>query len=87
MNPITLETIKPIVIEKLQNLAQEHHRTLEEEINVILENAVNNLPTNGSGFWEMTLQFRETMKKEGITLDDTDFTNLRDRSAGREVNL
>jgi hypothetical protein len=78
MNPITLETIKPIVIEKLQNLAQEHHRTLQEEINLILENAVDSMSTDGSGFWEMTLQFRETMKKEGITLDDTDFTNLRE---------
>jgi hypothetical protein len=41
----------------------------------------------GLDFWEGFQQFRSTIEKEGIIFDDEDFSNLRDRSVGREVNL
>lgn len=43
--------------------------------------------TNSEGFWDMVLNFREVMKQEGITFEDSDFADLRDRSVGREVVL
>jgi hypothetical protein len=48
---------------------------------------VNKMPESSVGFWEMTLELRQAMNEEGITLDDRDFRNLRDRSAGRKVSL
>jgi hypothetical protein len=39
------------------------------------------------GFWDMVLEFRQVMKQEGITFEDVDFADLRDRSVGREVAL
>jgi hypothetical protein len=43
--------------------------------------------TNSDGFWDMVLEFRQVMKQEGITFEDVDFADLRDRSVGREVAL
>jgi hypothetical protein len=43
--------------------------------------------TNSDGFWDMALKFRQVMKQEGITFEDADFADLRDRSVGREVAL
>ena len=43
--------------------------------------------TNSDWFWDMALKFRQVMKQEGITFEDADFADLRDRSVGREVAL
>jgi cysteinyl-tRNA synthetase len=38
-------------------------------------------------FWEGFQELRATLEREGISFDDDDFADLRDRSPGREVNL
>ncbi len=40
-----------------------------------------------SGFWSAFEKFRAKIEAEGITLDDDDFANLRDKSVGRDVVL
>ncbi len=57
--------------------------TFEELKSYLLEDD----ETNSEGFWDMALRFRKVMKQEGITFEDADFADLRDRSAGREVAL
>ena len=57
--------------------------TFEELKSYLLEDE----ETNSDGFWDMVLKFRQVMKQEGITFEDTDFADLRDRSVGREVAL
>jgi cysteinyl-tRNA synthetase len=41
----------------------------------------------GKKFWEGFQKLRATLKREGISFDDNDFADLRDRSPGREINL
>jgi cysteinyl-tRNA synthetase len=41
----------------------------------------------GNKFWEGFQKLRATMEREGISFDDNDFADLRDRSPGREINL
>ncbi|MCL1466202.1 MULTISPECIES: hypothetical protein [Argonema] len=41
----------------------------------------------GTAFWEGLQKFRKTIEDEGIIFNDDDFSDLRDRSVGREVNL
>ena len=38
-----------------------------------------------TGFWSAISEFRRKVEDEGAEITDTDFTELRDRSAGREV--
>ncbi len=40
-----------------------------------------------TGFWSAISEFRRKVEDEGAEITDTDFTELRDRSAGREVGL
>jgi cysteinyl-tRNA synthetase len=42
---------------------------------------------HGNKFWEGFKKLRATMEQEGISFDDDDFADLRDRSPGREVDL
>jgi cysteinyl-tRNA synthetase len=42
---------------------------------------------HGNRFWEGFKKLRATMEQEGISFDDDDFADLRDRSPGREVDL
>jgi cysteinyl-tRNA synthetase len=41
----------------------------------------------GKKFWDGFQELRATMEREGISFDDNDFADLRDRSPGREINL
>ena len=43
--------------------------------------------SRGTNFWEGLEKFRKTIEAEGIVFNDDDFSDLRDRSVGREVNL
>jgi hypothetical protein len=43
--------------------------------------------SRGTTFWEGLQKFRKTIEDEGIVFNDDDFSNLRDRGVGREVNL
>jgi len=97
MTQIILEIGQPVVVEKLRSLAQRYQRTLEEQIVLILENAVTPLPQEQrtvsaldncqDGFWDMTLRFRQRIQQENIVFTDEDFAGLRDRSAGRDIEL
>jgi len=40
-----------------------------------------------TGFWSAISEFRRKVEDEGAEITDRDFTELRDRSAGREVGL
>lgn len=40
-----------------------------------------------TGFWSAISEFRRKIEGEGAEITDRDFTDLRDRSAGREVGL
>lgn len=40
-----------------------------------------------TGFWSAISEFRRKVEDEGVEITDRDFTELRDRSAGREVGL
>ncbi|MFA7462808.1 MAG: type II toxin-antitoxin system Phd/YefM family antitoxin [Anaerovoracaceae bacterium] len=40
-----------------------------------------------TGFWSAISEFRRKIEDEGAEITDRDFTELRDRSAGREVGL
>lgn len=42
---------------------------------------------HGKKFWEGFQKLRAMLEREGISFDDNDFADLRDRSPGREVNL
>ncbi len=41
----------------------------------------------GKKFWDGFQELRATLEREGISFDDNDFADLRDRSPGREINL
>jgi cysteinyl-tRNA synthetase len=41
----------------------------------------------GKKFWDGFQELRATLEREGISFDDRDFADLRDRSPGREINL
>jgi hypothetical protein len=43
--------------------------------------------TSTTAFWAATLRFRQKIQQENIVFTDEDFAGLRDRSAGREINL
>lgn len=42
---------------------------------------------HGNKFWEGLQKLRATLEQEGVFCDKDDFSDLRDRSPGREVNL
>jgi cysteinyl-tRNA synthetase len=42
---------------------------------------------HGKKFWDGFQELRATLEREGISFDDNDFADLRDRSPGREINL
>jgi cysteinyl-tRNA synthetase len=42
---------------------------------------------HGNKFWDGFQELRATLEREGISFDDNDFADLRDRSPGREINL
>ena len=41
----------------------------------------------GNDLWSDLQKFRNTLEQEKIFYDEDDFSNLRDRKSGREVNL
>lgn len=41
----------------------------------------------GNDLWSDLQKFRNTLEQEEIFYDEDDFSNLRDRTSGREVNL
>ena len=43
--------------------------------------------TSTTAFWAATLRFRQKIQQENIVFTDEDFADLRDRSAGREVEF
>jgi antitoxin Phd len=45
------------------------------------------LQEKGGGFWEALIKFRNIVNAEGIVVEDPDFSDLRDPSPGRTVDL
>ncbi|MDX9785206.1 MAG: type II toxin-antitoxin system Phd/YefM family antitoxin [Desulfobacterales bacterium] len=45
------------------------------------------LKKNKGSFWQLLMEFRNSMEKEGIDISDSDFAGLRDVTSGREVNI
>ncbi|PSB58305.1 hypothetical protein [Chamaesiphon polymorphus] len=41
----------------------------------------------GNDLWSDLQKFRNTLEQEKIFYDEDDFSNLRERTSGREVNL
>ena len=41
----------------------------------------------GDNIWNDFQTFRATLEQEGIFADEDDFSNLRDRTSGHEINL
>jgi cysteinyl-tRNA synthetase len=61
--------------------------SVEEQDNLIELIRKQREERRGNKFWEGFKKLRATMEQEGICFNDEDFTDLRDRSPGREVNL
>lgn len=80
------------IIKSLDELSAEEQASLMSVLNQRMsQTAKKKLEQSpehdGETFWEMTLRFRERIEREGIEFTDEDFSNLRDRSPGREVEL
>jgi hypothetical protein len=80
------------IIKSLDDLSAEDQAALFGALRLKLSQEIedkknDNLARAGETFWEMTLRFRERIEREGIDFTDEDFTGLRDRSSGREVEL
>jgi cysteinyl-tRNA synthetase len=61
--------------------------SVEEQDNLIELIRQQRAQQHGKKFWEGVQELRATLEREGISFDDNDFADLRDRSPGREVNL
>jgi hypothetical protein len=68
-----VDSVIALSVEEQDNLIELIHQQREEQ--------------HGNKFLEGFKKLRATMEREGISFDDDDFANLRDRSPGREVNL
>jgi hypothetical protein len=80
------------IIKSLDDLSAEDQAALFGALRLKLsqeiEDKKNDAPDRvGETFWDMTLRFRERIEREGLEFTDEDFTGLRDRSPGREVEL
>jgi antitoxin Phd len=54
---------------------------------VVPQKDYERLQEKGAGFWEALVKVRNIMKAEGIVMEDRDFSDLRDASPGRTVDL
>jgi cysteinyl-tRNA synthetase len=61
--------------------------SVEEQDNLIELIRQQREEQHGNKFWDGFQELRATLEREGISFDDNDFADLRDRSPGREVNL
>jgi cysteinyl-tRNA synthetase len=68
-----VDSVRALSIEEQDNLIELIHQQREQQ--------------HGNKFWEGFKELRATMEQEGISFNDEDFADLRDRSPGREVNL
>ncbi len=68
-----VDSVRALSIEEQDNLIELIHQQREQQ--------------HGNKFWEGFKELRATMEREGISFNDEDFADLRDRSPGREVNL
>jgi hypothetical protein len=80
------------IIKSLDDLSAEDQAALFGALRLKLSQEIEdkkneNLDRAGETFWDMTLRFRERIEREGLEFTDEDFTGLRDRSPGREVEL
>jgi hypothetical protein len=80
------------IIKSLDDLSTEEQTSLLDVLRLRLSKMVEKEPTqstenDGESFWQGVLRFRETIEKEGIIFTDEDFSDLRDRSPGREIEL
>jgi hypothetical protein len=62
-------------------------QSLSKESQMVEKVQANPTENAGEIFWQGVVRFRETIEKEGILFADEDFSDLRDRSPGREIEL
>jgi hypothetical protein len=80
------------IIKSLDDLSAAEQTSLLDVLRLRLSQMVEKAqaqPTENAGesFWQGVVRFRETIEKEGILFTDEDFSDLRDRSPGREIEL
>jgi hypothetical protein len=68
-----VDSVRSLSIKEQDSLIELIHRQREEQ--------------RGNDLWNDLQKFRATLEQEGIFSDEDDFSNLRDRTLGREVNL
>ncbi|PSB59438.1 hypothetical protein [Chamaesiphon polymorphus] len=61
--------------------------SVEEQDNLIELIRQQREEQRGKKFWDGFQKLRATLEREGISFNDEDFADLRDRSPGREINL
>lgn len=80
------------IIKSLDNLSLQDQASLFNVLRLKLAQTTHEEPekameSDGEGFWQGVLRFRETIEQEGIIFTGEDFADLRDRSPGREIEL
>jgi hypothetical protein len=68
-----VDSVRSLSIEEQDRLIELIHRQRDEQ--------------RGNDLWNDLQKFRTTLEAEEIFADEDDFSNLRDRAPGREVNL
>jgi hypothetical protein len=68
-----VDSVRALSIQEQDSLIELIHRQREQQ--------------RGNDLWNDLQKFRATLEQEGIFCDEDDFSNLRDRTPGREVNL
>ena len=68
-----VDSVQSLSINEQDRLIELIHRQREQQ--------------RGNDLWNDLQKFRATLEQEGIFSDEDDFSNLRDRTPGREVNL
>jgi hypothetical protein len=71
----------------LDILRQRRSQSLSKESQMADKAQMQSTESAGENFWQGVVRFRETIEKEGILFTDEDFSDLRDRSPGREIEL
>jgi hypothetical protein len=68
-----VDSIRVLSVQKQDSLIELIHQQREQQ--------------RGNDLWSDLQKFRNTLEQGRIFYDEDDFSNLRDRTPGREVNL
>ena len=68
-----VDSVQSLSINEQDRLIELIHRQREQQ--------------RGNDLWNDLQKFRSTLEQEGIFSDEDDFSNLREQTPGREINL